>query len=56
MPIQLVLPQFRGSDRANIVTEADEPRRPDQTLQRNFVDRLSIIEEMPGCISVSAGV
>src|SRR4030081_2985447 len=56
MTLDVVLTQFRGADRENLVAEAHEQCWSDQTLQRNLVHRLAIVEKVTCGIDVSAGV
>ena len=56
MALEVVLPQIRGGDGAEIIGKADEKRGPNEPVQRNRVDRLTIVEEVSRRVGVRAGV
>src|SRR6478672_7710116 len=48
--------ELSGTNRAHSVRELQQQSGSDETLERNFVYALPIVEEMPGGVGVGAGV
>lgn len=48
--------QIAPPDRANVVAELQDQRWPDQGLERNLVDGLAVVKEVPRRVNVSPGM